>query len=103
MIIQLSNHSILRAKERFNLNRSALLKICKRAMNKNDIENDVNNDKRFLITYGHFRLIFAKVNGFTVRLITLVDVDTRYAYKDKVSVPVYLKGKKTQKKMIIYN
>lgn len=27
----------------------------------------------------------------------------QYAYKDKVSVPVYVKGKRTQKKMIIYN
>ena len=103
MIIQLSNHSVMRAKERFNLKKSALLKICKRAMKQNDIENDVNSDNRFFATYGHFRLIFARINGFTVRLITLVDVDTRYVYKDKVSVPIYVKGKRTQKKMIIYN
>lgn len=103
MIIQLSTHSILRAKERFKLNKNALLKICKRAIKQNDKENDVNNENKFFIIYGHFRLIFERVNGFTVRLITLVDEDTRNAYKDKASVPVYFKGKKTQKKMIIYN
>lgn len=102
MIVKLSKHSIIRARERFKLTADALIKLCKRAIRENNIEDCKDEDDKIYVYYGHFRLVMQKKSTGIYNLITLTDKQTKSSYKDKVSVNIYLKGKRTDKKMRIY-
>lgn len=101
MKIKLSYHSIDRAKKRFNFNKYTLLKMCIKAVEFGKLSDSFVGEDRISYKYGHFNFIFANKED-CIKLVTITNLSALSKHKEKNQKPIYLKGKKTSKKMMIY-
>lgn len=90
-MIELSKHSIKRAKERFSWNRKTLLRMLAIALDTGIAHQGKRKDSNHYI-YGHFNFL-VKHERNKVVLVTVTNLQTSASHKEEFVKPTYRRGK----------